>query len=71
MTDMRIQVTSVTDPEFRCYELDLQNTAGQTSTSTVSAGSTIGFQGAYLWTFPLHNQCTDDETYSRMFLSYS
>ncbi|EKM57537.1 glycoside hydrolase family 61 protein [Phanerochaete carnosa HHB-10118-sp] len=37
-------VTSVTDPEFRCYELDLQNTAGQTSTATVSAGSTIGFQ---------------------------
>ncbi|GJE85229.1 glycoside hydrolase family 61 protein [Phanerochaete sordida] len=37
-------VTSVTDPEFRCYELDLANTAGQTSTATVSAGSTIGFQ---------------------------
>ncbi|KIP02419.1 glycoside hydrolase family 61 protein [Phlebiopsis gigantea 11061_1 CR5-6] len=38
-------VTSVTDPEFRCYELDLTNTAGATSTATVSAGSTIGFQG--------------------------
>ncbi|KAI0346667.1 hypothetical protein BDW22DRAFT_1462603 [Trametopsis cervina] len=37
-------VTSVTDPEFRCYELDLQNTAGQTSTATVSAGSTVGFK---------------------------
>ncbi|KAI0806265.1 glycoside hydrolase [Irpex lacteus] len=40
-------VTSVTDPEFRCYELDLQNSAGQTSTATVSAGSTIGFKGTY------------------------
>lgn len=39
------QVTSVTDPEFRCYELDLQNTAGATGTATVSAGSTIGFKG--------------------------
>ncbi|KAJ3484843.1 hypothetical protein NLI96_g5357 [Meripilus lineatus] len=38
-------VTSVTDPEFRCYELDLQNTAGATGTATVSAGSTIGFKG--------------------------
>ncbi|KAI0792333.1 glycoside hydrolase family 61 protein D [Abortiporus biennis] len=37
-------VTSVTDPEFRCYELDLQNTAGQTQTATVTAGSTVGFQ---------------------------
>ncbi|KAI0806264.1 glycoside hydrolase [Irpex lacteus] len=37
-------VTSVTDPEFRCYELDLQNTAGQTSTASVSAGSTVGFK---------------------------
>jgi len=37
-------VTSVTDPEFRCYELDLQNTAGETQTATVSAGSTVGFQ---------------------------
>jgi len=35
-------VTSVTDPEFRCYELDLTNTAGETSTATVNAGSTIG-----------------------------
>ncbi|KAI0696825.1 glycosyl hydrolase family 61-domain-containing protein [Cytidiella melzeri] len=39
-------VTSVTDPEFRCYELDLQNTAGQTATASVSAGSTIGFKGS-------------------------
>ncbi|KAI0090401.1 glycoside hydrolase [Irpex rosettiformis] len=37
-------VTSVTDPEFRCYELDLQNTAGETSTASVSAGSTVGFK---------------------------
>ncbi|KAF8578768.1 lytic polysaccharide monooxygenase [Ramaria rubella] len=37
-------VTSVTDPEFRCYELDLQNTAGATSIATVEAGATIGFQ---------------------------
>ncbi|KAI0090402.1 glycoside hydrolase family 61 protein D [Irpex rosettiformis] len=37
-------VTNVNDPEFRCYELDLQNSAGQTSTATVSAGSTIGFK---------------------------
>lgn len=37
-------VTSVTDPEFRCYELDLANTAGQTQTATVAAGSTIGFK---------------------------
>ncbi|KAF7791648.1 hypothetical protein EIP86_002669 [Pleurotus ostreatoroseus] len=37
-------VTSVTDPEFRCYELDLQNTAGETQTATVSAGSTVGFK---------------------------
>lgn len=35
-------VTSVTDPEFRCYELDLVNTAGETSTATVSAGTVIG-----------------------------
>ncbi|THH00861.1 hypothetical protein EW026_g1727 [Hermanssonia centrifuga] len=37
-------VTSVTDPEFRCYELDLENTAASTSIATVEAGSTIGFQ---------------------------
>ncbi|KAK7681395.1 hypothetical protein QCA50_015487 [Cerrena zonata] len=37
-------VTSVTDPEFRCYELDLQNTASQTSVATVSAGDTVGFR---------------------------
>ncbi|THH29747.1 hypothetical protein EUX98_g4437 [Antrodiella citrinella] len=40
-------VTSVTDPEFRCYELDLVNTAGETQTATVSAGSTIGFKGQH------------------------
>ncbi|PSR77784.1 hypothetical protein PHLCEN_2v7707 [Hermanssonia centrifuga] len=38
------KVTSVTDPEFRCYELDLENTAASTSVATVEAGSTIGFQ---------------------------
>ncbi|KAI0346666.1 glycoside hydrolase family 61 protein D [Trametopsis cervina] len=37
-------VTNVNDPEFRCYELDLQNSAGATSTASVSAGSTIGFK---------------------------
>nr|4B5Q_A Chain A, GLYCOSIDE HYDROLASE FAMILY 61 PROTEIN D [Phanerodontia chrysosporium]4B5Q_B Chain B, GLYCOSIDE HYDROLASE FAMILY 61 PROTEIN D [Phanerodontia chrysosporium] len=37
-------VTDVTSPEFRCYELDLQNTAGQTQTATVSAGDTVGFK---------------------------
>ncbi len=42
---MLAQVTNVNDPEFRCYELDLENTAGQTQTATVSAGSTVGFQG--------------------------
>ena len=31
------------DPEFRCYELDLVNTASETSTATVVAGSTVGF----------------------------
>ncbi|KZT35888.1 glycoside hydrolase family 61 protein D [Sistotremastrum suecicum HHB10207 ss-3] len=36
-------VTNVTDPEFRCYELDLVNTASQTGTATVVAGSTVGF----------------------------
>jgi hypothetical protein len=38
----RSQVTNVTDPEFRCYELDLVNTAGETSTATVSAGTLVG-----------------------------
>ncbi|KAI0078300.1 glycoside hydrolase family 61 protein D [Panus rudis PR-1116 ss-1] len=37
-------VTNVNDPEFRCYELDLQNTAGQTGIATVSAGDTVGFK---------------------------
>lgn len=37
-------VTNVNDPEFRCYELDMQNTAASTSTATVSAGDTVGFQ---------------------------
>lgn len=37
-------VTSVTSDEFRCYELDLVNTAGETSVATVSAGDTVGFQ---------------------------
>ncbi|KAL4242617.1 Endo-beta-1,4-glucanase D [Abortiporus biennis] len=38
-------VTNVNDPEFRCYELDLQNTqAASTGTATVSAGSTVGFK---------------------------
>ncbi|EKM57538.1 glycoside hydrolase family 61 protein [Phanerochaete carnosa HHB-10118-sp] len=37
-------VTNVEDPEFRCYELDLQNTAGQTGTLIVQAGETVGFK---------------------------
>ena len=36
-------MTNVADPEFRCYELDLVNTASETSTATVVAGSTVGF----------------------------
>lgn len=40
---MLAQVTNVTDPEFRCYELDLVNTASQTQTATVTAGSNVGF----------------------------
>ena len=47
-TDILQQVTNVADPEFRCYELDLQNTPGETQTATVSAGSVIGFKGTYL-----------------------
>lgn len=37
-------MTDVTSPEFRCYELDMEASPGQTSTQTVSAGSTVGFQ---------------------------
>ncbi|GJJ15136.1 hypothetical protein Clacol_009411 [Clathrus columnatus] len=37
-------VTDVTSDEFRCYELDLVNTAGETSIATVTAGETVGFQ---------------------------
>ncbi|KAI0796317.1 glycoside hydrolase [Irpex lacteus] len=37
-------LTDVNDPEFRCYELDLQATPGQTGTATVAAGSNVGFQ---------------------------
>lgn len=37
-------LTNVNDPEFRCYELDLVNTASETGTATVVAGSTIGFK---------------------------
>ncbi|KAI0688292.1 glycoside hydrolase [Cytidiella melzeri] len=36
-------VTNVNDPEFRCYELDLVNTASETGTATVVAGSNVGF----------------------------
>ena len=39
------QITDVTSPEFRCYELDMSATPGQTGTATVAAGSTIGFKG--------------------------
>lgn len=38
-------MTDVTSPEFRCYELDLQNTASQTQVTTISAGSQVGFRG--------------------------
>ncbi|KAI0347161.1 hypothetical protein BDW22DRAFT_1425225 [Trametopsis cervina] len=37
-------LTNVKDPEFRCYELDLTNTASQTGTATVAAGSNVGFR---------------------------
>ncbi|KAI0786151.1 hypothetical protein C8Q75DRAFT_282172 [Abortiporus biennis] len=49
-------VTNVNDPEFRCYELDLQNTqAASTGTATVSAGSTVGFKGiTKQYTIPGH-----------------
>ncbi|OBZ67829.1 hypothetical protein A0H81_12389 [Grifola frondosa] len=40
-------ITDVTSPEFRCYELDMSTTPGETSTATVAAGSTIGFKGTW------------------------
>ncbi|EKM57539.1 glycoside hydrolase family 61 protein [Phanerochaete carnosa HHB-10118-sp] len=36
-------VTDVTSTALRCYELDMQNTPGETQTATVQAGSTVGF----------------------------
>ena len=42
-----MQITDVTSPEFRCYELDMSATPGETSTATVQAGSTIGFKGEH------------------------
>ncbi|KDQ55399.1 glycoside hydrolase family 61 protein [Jaapia argillacea MUCL 33604] len=45
-------VTNVTDPEFRCYELDLVNTANATGTATVVAGSTVGFRADNLMGHP-------------------
>ncbi len=51
MPSIIAQVTSVTDPEFRCYELDLENTAGATQVATVSAGSTVGFKGTCSYEF--------------------
>ncbi|KAI0367648.1 hypothetical protein BV20DRAFT_949716 [Pilatotrama ljubarskyi] len=38
-------ITDVNSTEFRCYELDMNATPGQTSIATVEAGSTIGFKG--------------------------
>lgn len=37
-------VTDVNDQAIRCYELDYNATPGQTSTATVTAGSTVGFK---------------------------
>ncbi|EJF57368.1 hypothetical protein DICSQDRAFT_149825 [Dichomitus squalens LYAD-421 SS1] len=37
-------ITDVNSTEFRCYELDMDGTPGQTSIATVEAGSTIGFK---------------------------
>ncbi|KAI0631024.1 glycoside hydrolase [Trametes polyzona] len=37
-------ITDVNSTEFRCYELDMNTTPGQTSIATVEAGSTIGFK---------------------------
>ncbi|KAI1788679.1 glycoside hydrolase [Ganoderma leucocontextum] len=37
-------ITDVTSPEFRCYELDMSATPGETSIATVLAGSTVGFK---------------------------
>ncbi|EIW55288.1 uncharacterized protein TRAVEDRAFT_39560 [Trametes versicolor FP-101664 SS1] len=37
-------ITDVNSTEFRCYELDMNATPGQTSIATVEAGSTIGFK---------------------------
>ncbi|KAI0318607.1 glycosyl hydrolase family 61-domain-containing protein [Amylostereum chailletii] len=36
-------ITDVDDPEFRCYELDMDATPGETGTATVTAGSNVGF----------------------------
>ncbi|KAJ3484845.1 hypothetical protein NLI96_g5359 [Meripilus lineatus] len=39
-------LTDVTDPEIRCYELDMQTTPASTGTITVSAGDTIALHVA-------------------------
>lgn len=39
------QITDVNSTEFRCYELDMNATPGETQIATVEAGSTIGFKG--------------------------
>lgn len=45
LTTVLNQITDVNSTEFRCYELDMNATPGQTSIATVEAGSTIGFKG--------------------------
>ncbi|KAI0656931.1 glycoside hydrolase [Cubamyces menziesii] len=37
-------ITDVNSTEFRCYELDMNATPGETQIATVEAGSTIGFK---------------------------
>nr|VWP00909.1 Uncharacterized protein [Ganoderma boninense] len=46
-------VTDVTSAEFRCYELDMSATPGETSIATVQAGSAIGFKASDQFTFTI------------------
>ncbi|KAI0642572.1 glycoside hydrolase [Trametes meyenii] len=53
-------ITDVNSTEFRCYELDMNTTPGQTSIATVEAGSTVGFKG----------QCDNDFYHPGYFSAY-
>ncbi|KAL0960630.1 hypothetical protein HGRIS_005660 [Hohenbuehelia grisea] len=44
-------ITNVQDPLFRCYELDMNATPGQTGTATIVAGTTVGFKAGSGQTF--------------------